>query len=212
MRRSNASPILRDRDGGVWVGTPDRGLIHFHQGKTDVFSEADGLSGDTVTALLQDQEGNIWAVTTNGIDRFREYAVPNISIKQGLSSTNSVAIVGAKDGSVWLATYNGLNRWKDGRIGVLLRPGSSQHPGAPKGAPYSLFEDSGGRMWLSTVLEFGYLKNDRFVPVREVPGGRVVSMAEAPAGHLWLAKQDYGLFHLFQGRVVEKIRWDGAGA
>ena len=142
------------------------------------FSEADGLSGDTVTALLQDQEGNIWAVT-NG-DRFREYAVPNISIKQGLSNTNSVSIVGAKDGSVWVATYNGLNRWKDGQIRVLLRPGSSQHPGAPKGVPYSLFEDSGGRLWFSTVLEFGYLRDGRFVPVREVPGGRVVSMAEAP--------------------------------
>jgi signal transduction histidine kinase/ligand-binding sensor domain-containing protein len=210
-RQSKASQILRDRDGGVWVGTPDRGLIHFHQGRMDVFSEADGLSGDTVTALLEDQEGNIWAVTTNGIDRFREYAVPNISIKQGLSNTNSVSIVGAKDGSVWVATYNGLNRWKDGRIGVLLRPGSSQHPGAPKGEPYSLFEDSGGRLWLSTALEFGYLRNGRFVHVREVPGGRVVSMAEAPPGHLWVAKQDYGLFHLFQGRVVERIRWAALG-
>src|SRR4029077_13296294 len=209
--QSKASQILRDRDGSVWVGTHDRGLIHFHQGRTDVFSEADGLSGDTVTALLQDQEGNIWAVTTNGIDRFREYAVPSISIKQGLSNTNSVSIVGAKDGSVWVATYNGLNRWKAGRIDMLLRPGSSQHPGAHKGVPYSLFEDSGGRLWVSTVLEFGYLRNGRFVPVREIPGGRVTSMAEAPSGHLWLAKQDYGLFHLFQGRVVEKIRWAALG-
>ena len=210
-RRSTASQILRDRDGAVWVGTPDRGLIHFHQGRTDVFSEADGLSGDTVNALLEDQEGNIWAVTTNGIDRFRGYAVPNISIKQGLSNTNSVSIVGAKDGSVWVATYNGLNRWRDGQISVLLRPGSSQHPGAPRGVPTSLFEDSGGRLWLSTVLEFGYLRDGQFVTVREVPGGRVVSMAEGPSGHLWLAKQDYGLFHLFQGRVVEKIRWAALG-
>jgi Predicted periplasmic ligand-binding sensor domain len=211
VRRSKASQVLRDRDGGVWVATPDRGLIHVHQGRTDVFSETDGLSGDTVTALLQDQEGNIWAVTTNGIDRFREYAVPNISIKQGLSNTNSVSIVGAKDGSVWVATYNGLNQWKDGRINMLLRPGSSQPPGAHKGAPYSLFEDSGGRLWFSTVLEFGYLRNGRLVPVREVPGGRITSMAEAPSGHLWLAKQDYGLFHLFQGRVVEKTRWATLG-
>jgi signal transduction histidine kinase/ligand-binding sensor domain-containing protein len=207
-RKPNAPPILRDRDGGVWVGTRDRGLIHFHQGRRDVFSEIDGLSGNTVTALLQDREGDIWAVTTNGIDRFREYAVANISVKQGLSSVNSVAIMGAKDGSVWVATDNGLNRWRDGRISVLLRPGNA---GAPRGAPYSLFEDSGGRLWFSTALEFGYLSNDRFVPVREVPGGRVVSMAEAPSGHLWLAKEDYGLFHLFQGRVVEKIRWDALG-
>jgi signal transduction histidine kinase/ligand-binding sensor domain-containing protein len=204
--------ILRDRDGALWVAIPDRGLVHIHQGKTDVFSEADGLSGDTVTGLLEDREGDVWAVTINGIDRFREYAVPNISIKQGLSSTNSVAIVGAKDGSVWVATYNGLNRWKDGRISVVNRIGSIQDPNrTPKGAPYSLFEDSERRMWLSTVQEFGYLENNRFVPVRDVHGGRITSMAEGSSGHLWLAKEEDGLLHLFQRRVVEKFAWTALG-
>jgi len=203
--------ILRDRDGGLWVAIPDRGLVHIHQGKTDVFSEADGLSGDTVTGLLEDREGDVWAVTSNGIDRFREYAVPNFSTKQGLSSTKSVAIVGAKDGSVWVATYNGLNRWKDGRISVVNRIGSTQDPGIPKGAPYSLFEDSERRIWVSTVQEFGYLENNQFVPVRDVHGGRITSMTEAPAGHLWLAKEEDGLLHLFQGRVVEKFPWTALG-
>lgn len=204
--------ILRDRDGALWVAIPDRGLVHIHHGNTDVFSEADGLSGNTVTGLLEDREGNIWAVTINGIDRFREYAVPNFSIKQGLSSTNSVAIVGAKDGSVWIATSNGLNRWKDGRISVVNRIGSTQDPHrSPKGAPYSLFEDSGGRIWLSTVREFGYLENNRFVPVPDVHGGRITSMAEGSSGHLWLAKEEDGLLHLFQGRVVEKFPWTALG-
>lgn len=203
--------ILRDRDGGLWVGIPDRGLLHIHQAKTDVFSEADGLSGDTVTGLLEDREGNVWAVTSNGIDRFREYAVPNFSTRQGLSSTKSVAIVGAKDGSVWIATYNGLNRWKDGRISVVNGIGSTQDPGTPKGAPYSLFEDSERRIWLSTDQEFGYLENNRFIPVRDVHGGRITSMTEGPSGHLWLAKEEVGLLHLFQGRVVEKFPWTALG-
>ena len=203
--------ILRDRDGGLWVAIPDRGLVHIHQGKTDVFSETDGLSGNTVTGLLEDREGDVWAVTSNGIDRFREYAVPNFSTKQGLSSSKSVAIVGAKDGSVWVATYNGLNRWKDGRFSVVNVIGSTQDPRTAKGAPYSLFEDSERRIWVSTVQEFGYLENNRFVPVRDVHGGRITSMTEAPAGHLWLAKEEDGLLHLFQGRVVEKFPWTALG-
>jgi signal transduction histidine kinase/ligand-binding sensor domain-containing protein len=211
-QHSKPPQILRDREGALWVATPDRGLVHIHQGKTDVFSEADGLSGDTVTGLLEDQEGDVWAVTTNGIDRFREYAVPNISIKQGLSNTNSVAIVGAKDGSVWVATYNGLNRWKDGRISVVDGIRSTQDSNrTPKGAPYTLFEDSERRIWISTVQEFGYLENNRFVPVRDVHGGRITSMAEGPSGHLWLAKEEDGLLHLFQGRVVEKFPWTTLG-
>ena len=114
--------MLRDRDGAVWVATSDRGLIHFHQGKTDNFSEADGLSGDTVNQLLQDQEGDVWVVTTNGIDRFREYAVPNIGIKQGLSNANTLSVLASSDGRVWIGTHSGLNKWKNGQIfSVVLR-------------------------------------------------------------------------------------------
>ena len=203
--------ILRDRDGALWVAIPDRGLVHIHHGKTDVFSEADGLSGDTVTGLLEDREGNVWAVI-NGIDRFREYAVPNISIKQGLSSTNSVAIVAAKDGSVWVATYNGLNRWKDGRISVVNRIGSTQDPNrTPKGAPYSLFEDSERRIWLSTVQEFGYLENNRFVPVRDVHGGRITSMAEGPPDICGWRKRRMASFIYSRGewsRNFRGLHWD----
>jgi len=207
-QRFNASRILRDRDGGLWIGTDDRGLVHLHQGKKDVFSEIDGLSGDTVTALLQDQEGNIWAVTTNGVDRFREYAVPNIGIKQGLSNTNTLSILASKDGNVWIGTYNGLNRWKDGHISAFGRGGG----GTPLGSTYSLFQDSGGRIWVSTLAGFGYLENDRFVPVLDLRGGWVFSVAEVPAGHLWVAAdQDRGLFHLFQARVVQNIPWASLG-
>ena len=38
--------LLRDRDGGLWIGTTDQGLLHVHQGRTDVFARSDGLSGD----------------------------------------------------------------------------------------------------------------------------------------------------------------------
>src|SRR5215813_7105261 len=78
--------LLRDRDGGLWVGTSDRGLVHVHQRQTDVFSLPDGLTGDDVLALFQDREGNVWAATLNGLDRFRDFAVTTLSVKQGLSS------------------------------------------------------------------------------------------------------------------------------
>jgi signal transduction histidine kinase len=36
-------------------------------------------------------------------------------------------------------------------------------------------------------------------------------MTEGPPGHLWLAKEEDGLLHLFQGRVVEKFPWNALG-
>ena len=43
-----ANSIVRDRDGGLWIGTIDRGLVHVHQGRVDVFNRSDGLSGDFI--------------------------------------------------------------------------------------------------------------------------------------------------------------------
>src|SRR5262249_52568192 len=51
--------LLRDRDGGLWIGTSGRGLIHLHRGRADVFGESEGLTGGFAFALFEDQEGNI---------------------------------------------------------------------------------------------------------------------------------------------------------
>ncbi len=69
--------LLRDRNGALWIGAlVDKGLLHVHDGKTELFTAADGLSGESVNALFEDREGNIWVSTVNGLDRFRDFAVP----------------------------------------------------------------------------------------------------------------------------------------
>jgi ligand-binding sensor domain-containing protein/two-component sensor histidine kinase len=98
--------MLRDRDGGLRVGTFDAGLIHIHKGKTDAFSQADGLSGDSVWSLFEDREGNIWVSRTNGLDGFRDYAISNVSLKQGLSSGTTGPLLATKDGGLWIGTTN----------------------------------------------------------------------------------------------------------
>ncbi len=202
--------MFRDHDGGLWLGTSEQGLVHIpERGKTDVFSHTDGLSGDYVTRFLEDREGSIWVATYDGIDRFREYAVPSISTKQGLSSAVALSVLASKDGSVWIGTTGGLNHWKNGQISLF----DSTHSGANwnREAIQSLFEDSRGRIWVSTPGGLGYLQNDRFISVPGVPRGIVHSMAEAPLGHLWVAEKDAGIFHWFEGRVLQQIPWAGLG-
>jgi ligand-binding sensor domain-containing protein/signal transduction histidine kinase len=206
-----ARRLLRDRDGGIWIGTSDRGVLHVHQGRTDDFAKSNGLSGNDVTSLFEDHEGNIWVATRDGLDRFRQFAVATISVNQGLLDDQVWSVLAARDGSVWLGTRNGLSRWSDGQITIPVT-GSSKRDGKVNGlAPTSLFQDSTGRIWVSTQEGFGYLENERFVSRNGIPGGTVHAIAEDKQGGLWIANQEKGLLHLIGGNEVQQNPWATLG-
>ena len=204
--------MLRD-DDSVWIGTADQGLLHIGEGKKDTFSQADGLSGDLVADLFEDREGDIWVATENGLDRFRKYPVTNISIRQGLSSDIVNSVLASKDGSIWISTSNGLNRWKDGQVSLLAsRSGDPNRDGKLNSLPpRTLFQESSGRIWVSTNREFGYLQNEKFVAIRELPSFVVGDIVETSGGHIWIRHHDAGLLHLFDGKIVQQIPWAGLG-
>ena len=207
--------MLRDRDGGLWVGPAGRGILHIHQGRTDVFSQSDGLSGDEIYDLFEDIEGSIWVATVNGLDRFRELPVVTYSTNEGLSDTSG-GILAAREGGVWIATLDGLNRLDQGQVKVYHQhraSGAAQETagsGVPDEGVGSLFQDSRGRIWVSTLTGIGYLENDRFVPIA-TPGGPVASLTEDTSGNLWIASHDLGLFRMSQRNELQQIPWAALG-
>ncbi len=207
VQQFRTTKLLRDREGGLWIGTSDRGVIHAHQRTADVFGPSAGLSGIDVATLFEDREGDIWVSTVNGLDRFRDLAVATLTLKGGLSNTGVASVLAATDGSVWIATYVGLNRWKNGQISAF-----GGRDGKLNGlAPNSLFQDSHGRIWVSTPGAFGHLENDRFVAANGIPGGSVHGIAEDRAGNLWIANEERGLFRLSPRNEVQQIPWASLG-
>jgi signal transduction histidine kinase/ligand-binding sensor domain-containing protein len=193
--------LLRDREGALWIGTVDRGIIHVHHGRTDTFSRSDGLSGDVIFRLFEDREDNVWAATSGGLDRFRELPVATISIKQGLSSDATQSVLAAADGSVWIGAQRGLTKWKNGQPTVFHKAN-----GLPDDMLQSLYQDDGGRIWASTPHGLAYFQDGRFVHVTGVGSGDVHFMTGDKAGNLWLS-EDHSLWHLREGRLVEQIPW-----
>ncbi|MBV8857555.1 MAG: hypothetical protein JOZ02_11540 [Acidobacteria bacterium] len=201
----DSNKLLRDRDGGLWIGTHERGLIHVHKGRTDIFTKSDGLSGDISCSLFEDREGNVWFASYRGLDRFRELPVTTISTKQGLSSDNVRSVLAATDGSIWVATHDGLNRGKDGRFTIFRKAN-----GLPGDATQSLYQDYRGRIWAFTERGLAYFEGGRFVAVGGVPSSEVYSITGDKAGNLWLSGNK-GLSHLLEGRLVEHFPWSALG-
>ncbi len=217
--------LFEDRDGGLWCGLHGHGLLHLHQGRTDIFSQSDGLSGNDILALFEDREGNIWVATTEGLDRFRDFAIPAVTEKQGLSSSDIVSVLAARDGTVWMGNTDGLNHLNNGQITIYRKrrpapalPGEMRKEvrevvdnGMPDNSVGSLFEDHQGRIWVSSRHGVAYFENGRFHPISSVPGGVVHSMAGDSAGNVWISDEHHGLFHVQDERLVEQIPWARLG-
>jgi len=227
--------LLRDRNGGLWIGTLDRGILHVHQGRTDVYSQSDGLTGNAVESFFEDREGNIWVSTTAGLDRFRDYAIPTISIKQGLSSPFVVCVLASRDGSVWLGTTDGLNRWKDGQVTIYRKrtaATAAQSPNAktptqdpaaksanaiqyiPLPGNYidSLYQDAQGRIWVATHQGVGYFENGRFMRFTGMQITYAIPITGDSSGNIWAASSEQGLCRLRMGKPVECIPWTKLGS
>ena len=198
-RQFDFSFPLRDRDGGLWLGSSTGGgLLHIHQGITDVFALSDGLSSDQVSALFEDREGNIWVATNDGLDRFRDVPVATYSAKQGLSTGQANSVLAVEDGSIWIGA-DGATRWNRNRGQPL--PGTVRQRA-------SMFQDGLERVWLSTASQVGYVENDRFVEVKGLGGGPIRSIVQDADANLWIANQDFGLFRVSAGGAqIDRIAW-----
>ena len=100
--------MLRSHSNDLWVGTLD-GLVRIRDGKLTVFTKAQGLSDDVITALFEDTNHTLWVGTKDG--------GLNRSSPNGFTSVNAHdlpreidAIVEDARGYLWLTSNRGIVR------------------------------------------------------------------------------------------------------
>ncbi|PWU05990.1 MAG: hypothetical protein C5B51_13260 [Terriglobia bacterium] len=121
-----ARTLLRDRRGGLWIGTQAHGIVHSQEGKTFLFTQVDGLTDDLVVALFEDREGTIWVATPKGLDQFRESPVGSLSVNAGLSSASTTSILAAR--REYLDRYGGWTQPVEGRADEDLPDAQRSRP------------------------------------------------------------------------------------
>jgi len=216
LRNARGYRILRDRDGAEWIATSGLGLIRAHGGVSEAFASAEGLTGDVITAMFEDHEGNIWVATDKGLDRFSRSSVANFSERQGLAVV--VWVAAAPDGSIWASARGRIYRLQEGRVTQYghqnANPSSATLPTTevavrdlPPFESVSLFADSRGRTWIVGTEISGYLQDRRFVSLRDIPKGTIYAMTGDSAGDLWMSNSEYGLVHVLNDVLQQVLPW-----
>src|SRR5882672_270686 len=64
---NNVFCLLVSRDNSLWIGMEGGGLLRYKHGTFRSYSSSNGLTNNFVRALSQDNQGNIWVGTDNGL-------------------------------------------------------------------------------------------------------------------------------------------------
>lgn len=109
--------VLVAADGTVWAGTWGGGVSYFDGRRWRNFNREDGLAGNIVYSMAQDQAGNLWFGTNRGLSRYNGREWRNYGRGDGLSDENIYAVAVAPAGDVWVGTKGEVARFGvgDGR-------------------------------------------------------------------------------------------------
>jgi ligand-binding sensor domain-containing protein len=104
------SLIVDDRDDTVWAGTWGGGVGHYDGEAWTNYTASDGLAGNIVYSIAQDQHGSLWFGTNNGLSRYDGQAWITYDTHTGLLDNNVYAIAPTPSGELWVGTKNGVSR------------------------------------------------------------------------------------------------------
>jgi ligand-binding sensor domain-containing protein/signal transduction histidine kinase len=186
--------MFSDSTGALWVGTSD-GLIKYQDGKQALYTDAHGLSNNSILALTEDRDGNLWIGTEGGgVFKLDGERILSFTRAEGLPDQNVFKVIEDRQGRIYASVANaGLVEIVEGRAAPI--PGASV-------TPFSAaipFQDSRGNWWINTsngLFRFEgpdlQLRRGRKlgasdgIPADLVDFGSVA--AEDPFGRLWITR------------------------
>jgi signal transduction histidine kinase/ligand-binding sensor domain-containing protein/DNA-binding response OmpR family regulator len=201
--------ILEDREGGLWIGTANDGLIHLNNGMETYYSKKDRLAGDKVRALVEDDEGRLWIGTSTGLS-YHDPAKPGTFTTYrgagGPFEKNIYCMLYSKNGNLWIGCTDGLYRLHGDRfvhIGKHL----------PNPAINCLYEDSDLNLWAGTdgsgLVRIKDGEPEIFPPGHRMAALHIYAIFEDVEKNLWLGSANEGLHRLRDTLFTPYTTWEG---
>ena len=190
-RPGEVSAMLIDRHGAVWLArVRNRGIervwLHSQRGapqRPEAEQVSAGLSGGVI-CWLEDREGNVWAGTAGGLDRFRRAKLNRIELS-GLEE--NIAVAPGDSGTVWIGS----------RGRPLLRFGErvTEFPEVARPVE-AAYRDRDGVVWIGSPRGLWRSAGGRFVPVAlpDMGSAGIQAITEDAAGDLWISVVRRGVY------------------
>jgi len=107
--------FCRDREGNLWVGTETKGIYYCRPDGTIIktYDVTNGLPSNSIQAIIEDNSGNLWFSSNNGISRFdvKTQKFRNYFKEDGLQGDQFFAqsFLKTSKGEIYFGGFNGFN-------------------------------------------------------------------------------------------------------
>ena len=120
----------------------------------DTWQIEQGLPNNSVTSILQSQDGYLWMGTLNGLARFDGIRFVLFGDTDGLPNPRITCLLEDDSGVLWIGTESGVVRYINGQF---IPPTPDSMPG--QDTIFSLVQDTLGRVWVGAMNGLFHYEN-----------------------------------------------------
>ena len=207
IARAYIRTIAEGRDGHLWIGTDDIGVIEIAGDTVRAFDASDGLIDVRIRALQPSADGALWVGTRSGLQRFDGRRFEPIALRDAQTAESVMSLHEDADGTLWVGTGAGaLYRSRGQSFEVMAKDGQFGS------AILAMLRDGDGNLWFAP--HSGGLVRWRDGVFSRLATGMFVNsdlraLLEDNEGSLWIGTYGLGLLRLHDGKFVTAGETEG---
>ena len=203
-------PILKDREGGIWIGTYYNGVNYLppYSGQFKGYSISGNhpfFQSKIISRFCEDEKGNIWITSDDGgLSYFSPSTEQFLDFpgREQLRTSNqhALCIIGNE---LWIGTYSDGIQVLNMQTGQIKKYDTTH--GLKDISIYSIYKDSQGRIWTGSMsyISLYDAQNNCFTAIRDLDA-LTIDITEDSEKNLWIATQGNGLFKYDPGKDIWK--------
>ncbi len=197
---NHITSFFQDSRGYLWIGTREEGLVRFDGKSFAYFKTQEGLGGNQIHDITEDQSGNIWIATNGGISKMSGEQFDNFGHAEGLPRGAALQLQFNQKNELFAGTVQGLFQLKEDHFETIPLPD------LPSQTIISLTGSPSGQLWIGTEFNGLYRYDGQtfkhFAAADGLCSNSISSLLLTPAGDLLVGSALCGI-SIFKGDRFE---------
>lgn len=207
--------MLQDKNGRFWFCTNHDGVIIYDGKSLRQFTPKDGLGGNAVRDIIEDNSGTIWLGTSNGLTKYDEKTFINYQLQNGSDNNEIWDIAMDKNGIIWVGSLDGVSKFD----GAVFEPFEVQKAEIKKVKPMlsknrisDILIDKDENIWFVTdgygISKFNGKTFEFYTKENGLTDNNVADVFEDSQGNIWIGTY-YGGVSKYDGNTFTNFTKDG---